>query len=79
MSSTWSPVNLAVFIQPNVIKVTNNTPCKEWFRQITLLLVKEVCTNLLEMLDLGAIHPNQIAWCNAVVLVWKKMEAYAFV
>ena len=24
------------------------------------------------MLESGAIRPSQIAWCNAVVLVWKK-------
>ena len=28
--------------------------------------------HLQEMLDSGAIHPRQRAWCNAVVLVRKK-------
>ena len=45
----------------HVIKVTNDAPFKEWFRQIPP-----------EMLDSGTIHPSQSAWCNAVVLVWKK-------
>ena len=56
----------------HVIKFTNNTPFKEWFRHIPLLLVEEVCTHLQEMLDSGAIHPSQSAWFNTVVLVWKK-------
>ena len=55
-----------------VINVTNNTPFKEQFRQIPPPLVEEVCTHLWEMLDSGAIHPSQSAWCNMVVLVWKK-------
>ena len=35
----------------HVIKVTNNTPFKEWFRQIPLPLVDEVHIHLQEMLD----------------------------
>ena len=56
----------------NVIKVTDDTPFKEWFRQIPLPLVEEACTHLWEMLDSGVIHPRQSTWFNTVVLVWKK-------
>ena len=35
-------------------------------------MVEEIHTHLQEMLDSGAIHPSQSAWCNAVVLVQKK-------
>ena len=35
----------------HVIKVTDNTPFKEWFRQIPLPLVEEIHTHLWEMLD----------------------------
>ena len=56
----------------HVIKVTNNTLIKEWFRQIPPPLVEEVCAHLQEMLDSHVICPSQSAWCNAVVLVWKK-------
>ena len=56
----------------HIIKVTNHTPFKEWFRQIPLPLVEEVHTHLWEMLDSGTIHPSQSTCCNTVVLVWKK-------
>ena len=56
----------------HTIKVTNDTPFKEWFRQIPPPLVEEVRSHLWEMLESGAIRPSQSAWCNAVVLVWKK-------
>ena len=56
----------------HVIKVTDDTPFKEWFRQIPLPLVEKVCMHLQEMLDSGMIHPSQSTWCNAVVLVGKK-------
>ena len=56
----------------HVIKVTDNTPFKEQFRQIPLSLVEEVHTHLWEMLDSGTIHPSQSAWCKEVVLVQKK-------
>ena len=54
------------------VKVTNDTPFKEWFTWIPLPLVEEVWMHLWEMLDSGAIHPSQSMWCNAVVLVQKK-------
>ena len=53
----------------HVIKVTDDTPFKECFRQIPPPLVEEVHAHLQEMLDSGMIHPSQSAWCNAVVLV----------
>ena len=56
----------------HTIKVTDDTPFKERFRQIPLLMVEEVRDHLREMLESGAIRPSQSAWCNAVVLVRKK-------
>ena len=56
----------------HTIKVTDDTPFKEQFRQIPPPLVEEVRNHLKEMLESGAIRPSQSAWCNAVVLVWKK-------
>ena len=53
----------------HIIKVTNDTPFKEQFRQIPPPLVEEVRNHLKEMLESGAIRPSQSAWCNAVVLV----------
>ena len=55
-----------------VIKVTNDIPFREKFRWIPPPLVEEVCTDLQEMLDSGAICPSQNAWCNVVLLVQKK-------
>ena len=49
-----------------MIKVTGDAPFKELFRQILPPLV-EVCTHFQEMLDSGAMHTSQSAWCNAVV------------
>ena len=54
----------------HTINVTDDTPFKEWFRQIPPSLVEEVWSHL--MLESGAIWPSQSAWCNAVVLVRKK-------
>ena len=56
----------------HMIKVTDDTPFKEQFRQIPLLLVEEVWNHLQEMLEFGAIQPSKSAWCNTVVLVRKK-------
>ena len=40
--------------------------------------MEEVCAHLQEMLDSGVIHPRESAWCNAVVLVWKKDGSLCF-
>ena len=53
----------------HVIKVTDDAPVKEQFRQIPLLLVEEVHAHLGEMLYSGTICPSQSAWGDAVVLV----------
>ena len=60
------------------IKVTDDTPIEEWFRQITLPLVEEVQNHLQEMLQSGTIRPSQSTWCNAVVLVRKKDGSLQF-
>ena len=56
----------------HTIKVMDDTPFKEQFRQIPLPLVEEVQNHLWEMLESGAIRPIQSVWYNAVVLVQKK-------
>ena len=56
----------------HIIKVTDDTPFMEQFRQIPPPLVEEVRNHLREMLESVAIRPSQSAWCNAMVLVWKK-------
>ena len=48
----------------HIIKVTDDTPFKEWFSQIPPLLVEEVRNHLKKMLESGAIRPSQSAWCN---------------
>ena len=45
----------------HIIKVTENTPFKEWFRQIPPPMVEEVRNHLKEMLETGAIRPSQSA------------------
>ena len=62
----------------HIIKVTNDTPFKEQFRQIPLPLVREVRNHLKEMLESDAIRPSQSASCNAMVLVWKKNGSLCF-
>ena len=62
----------------HMIKVINDAPLKEQFKQIPPPLVNEVHTNLQEMLDSGAICLSQSVRCNAVVLVWKKDGGLCF-
>ena len=62
----------------HTIKVMDNTPFKECFRQIPPPMVEEVRNHLKEMLESGAIRPSQSAWCNAVVLVRKKDGSLRF-
>ena len=63
----------------HTITVTDDTPFIEWFRWIPPPLVEEVHHHLGEMLESGTIQPSQSAWCNVVVLVRKRMEAYTSV
>ena len=56
----------------HMIKLLDEEPFKEKFRWIAPPLLDEVQEHLQYMLDGGAIRPSQSAWCNAVVLVWKK-------
>ena len=35
-------------------------------------MVDKVQAHMKEMLEVGAIHPSQSPWCNAVILVCKK-------
>ena len=62
----------------HMIKVTDDTPFKELFRQITPLLVEEVQNHLWEMLESGGIRPSQSTWCYDVVLVRKKDGSLQF-
>ena len=62
----------------HIIKVTDDTPFKEWFRQIPPPMVEEVRNHLKEMLESGTNRPSQSAWCNTVVLVWKKDGSLCF-
>ena len=54
------------------IEVTDPRPFKERPHNIPSGLLNEVKDHLDHMLDVGAIKPNKLAWCNAVVLVLKK-------
>ena len=56
----------------HIIKMTDDTPFKEWFRRFPPPSVEEVRNHLRKMLESGTIRPSQSAWCNAMVLVWKK-------
>ena len=54
------------------IHIKNSEPFKEWFWHIPPPLLEELHASLRDMLEVGAIHPSQSPWCNAVVLVQKK-------
>ena len=54
------------------IKVTDSRPSKERPQNIPPGLFDEVEEHLDHMLDVGAIKPSKSAWCNTIVLVWKK-------
>ena len=54
------------------IRIKNGEPFKERFWRIPPPLLDKVHASLRDMLEVGAIHPSQSPWCNAVVLVRKK-------
>ena len=57
----------------HVIELLDTEPFKERFWRIAPPLVEEVREHIQEMLDGGMIRPSQSPWCNAIVLMWKRM------
>ena len=62
----------------HVIRVMDNAPFKEQFRQIPPPLVEEVHAHLWVMLYSGMICPSHSVWCDTVVLVQKKDGSLCF-
>ena len=60
------------------IRVVDDEPFKERFQGILHSIVDEDHAHIKEMLELSTIHPSQIPWCNAVVLVHKKDRGLCF-
>ena len=60
----------------HTIKVTDDTPFKEWFGWVSLPLVQEVQNHLQEMLESGTIWPSQK--CGVMLWCWsgRRMGAY---
>ena len=56
------------------IRVVDDEPFKVWFWRISPPMEDGVWAHMKEMLEVGAIHPSQRSWCNAVVFVCKKDE-----
>ena len=54
------------------IKLTEQTPFKEWYRRIPPHMYDNVRAHIQEMLDICAIHKLHSPWASAVVLVRKK-------
>ena len=61
----------------HVIKVTNDNPFKEWFRQTPPPLVKEVHAHLWEMLDSGTISPARV--CGVMLWYWFKRRMGVYI
>ena len=62
-----------------VLKDPDTSPFKERFCQIPPPQLDEVHAHLKMMLDAGVIQPRNSPWCNAVVLVRKKVGSLRFV
>ena len=60
------------------LSIFDDEPFKERFKRIPTPLVDEIWAHVKEMLEVGAIHPSQSLWCNAVALVCKKDEGLHF-
>ena len=54
------------------IRLTDNTPFKEHYLQISPLMYEEVREHWTEMIQIGAIWPSYSQWASLVVLVCKK-------
>ena len=62
----------------HVIRLNDETPFRERYRQIPPHQYGEVKKHLKEMLEIGAIRKSQSPWASAVVLVHKKDGALRF-
>ena len=62
----------------HVIRLDNQVPFCETYRQIPPHQYEEVKNHLKEMLEIGAIRKSQSLWASAVVLVCKKDGALRF-
>ena len=60
------------------IRLSNNTPFKEWYRRIPPHQYEEVRKHLQEMLAIRAIHRSTSPWASPVVLVCKKDGSLQF-
>ena len=54
------------------IRLTNNTPFKEFYQPITPSMYEEVREHLKEMLEIGALQLSHSPWASPVMLVHKK-------
>ena len=54
------------------IRLTEQMPFKEHYRQIPPHMYNDMRAHIQEMLDIGAIHKSHSLWASAVVLVQKK-------
>ena len=54
------------------IRLTEQTPFKERYRNIPPHMYEDVRAHIQEMLDIGTIHKSHSPWASAVVLVHKK-------
>ena len=62
----------------HVIRLDNQVPFCERYRQIPPHQYEEVKNHLKEMLEIGAIRKSQSPWASAIVLVGKKDGALRF-
>ena len=60
------------------IKLSDQKPFKDHYRQILPQQFEEFQAHLQDMLKVGAIHKSTSPWVSAVVLVWKKDGSLRF-
>ena len=53
-------------------RLTDTTPFKECYQQISPSMYEEIRKHLKEMLETGAIWPSHSPWASLVILVCKK-------
>ena len=51
------------------IRFMNNTPIKEHYQHIPLIMYEEVQEHLEKMLEIGAVWPSPSPWSNPIILM----------